>query len=374
MAKKSAGKLAGLAALGAAAYMMNEKFGKGKDAKGPSATADEEKSSKARTAAQREAVSGNRATDESSYTGTTKNNSNAAKNIGFGGGDDSDKNLRRVEPAPVDKREVKSEVLPQADEPAKEVKYGDPSQSKGVLRSDKDMTQAEAKTILNQTPADKAAQAAKDKKAIASNKANSRAYQRNLDAAKGVNLKSNAEFNRKQQAKKAAEAHAAKMKRLKDNPELQAAEPVYPEQLLTPGGGYKTAASLAKNLANRTIAKQAGKGEDVLSAAGQRLKNMEEVRNVAMPGRNATVTNPNAWAAGPKGMDKIAQAEARAAAAEARAAAAEAKRNSKDPFMSFKPGSDFKRGGMTKMASGGMTASRRGDGIASRGKTKCKMY
>ena len=28
----------------------------------------------------------------------------------------------------------------------------------------------------------------------------------------------------------------------------------------------------------------------------------------------------------------------------------------------------------TKMASGGMTASRRGDGIASRGKTKCKMY
>ena len=34
----------------------------------------------------------------------------------------------------------------------------------------------------------------------------------------------------------------------------------------------------------------------------------------------------------------------------------------------------YKRGGATKMASGGMTASRRGDGIASRGKTKCKMY
>lgn len=362
MAKKSAGKLAGLAALGAAAYMINEKFGKGKDAKGPSATAAEKDASDARTKAQREAVSGTKKAE-------------AAKDENY-----SNEGYKKPEikiepkPAPVDKREVKSEVLPKADEPAKEVKYGDPSQSKGVLRSDRDMTQAEAKTILNQTPADKAKQAEKDKKAIASNKANSRAYQRNLDAAKGVNLKSNAEFNRKQQAKKAAEAHAAKMKRLKDNPELQAAEPVYPEQLLTPGGGYKTAASLAKNLANRTTAKQAGNGEDVLSAAGQRLKNMEEVRNVAMPGRNATVTNPNAWAAGPKGMDKIAQAEARAAAAEARAAAAEAKRNSKDPFMSFKPGSDFKRGGMTKMASGGMTASRRGDGIASRGKTKCKMY
>jgi hypothetical protein len=34
-----------------------------------------------------------------------------------------------------------------------------------------------------------------------------------------------------------------------------------------------------------------------------------------------------------------------------------------------------KKGGMVKkMASGGMTASKRADGIASRGKTKCKMY
>lgn len=38
-------------------------------------------------------------------------------------------------------------------------------------------------------------------------------------------------------------------------------------------------------------------------------------------------------------------------------------------------GSSYKKGGATKkMASGGMTASRRADGIASRGKTKCKMY
>jgi hypothetical protein len=83
-----------------------------------------------------------------------------------------------------------------------------------------------------------------------------------------------------------------------------------------------------------------------------------------------------AWAGGPKTMEKIAQAEGRAAAAEtraaaaeARAAAAQAKRDAKDPFMNFKPGSDFKRGGAVKM-----TASSRADGIASRGKTKCKMY
>jgi hypothetical protein len=39
-------------------------------------------------------------------------------------------------------------------------------------------------------------------------------------------------------------------------------------------------------------------------------------------------------------------------------------------------GEDFtimKRGGMTKMASGGMTASRRGDGIATKGKTRGKI-
>jgi hypothetical protein len=38
-------------------------------------------------------------------------------------------------------------------------------------------------------------------------------------------------------------------------------------------------------------------------------------------------------------------------------------------------GNPMKKGGkVKKMASGGMTASRRADGIASRGKTKCKMY
>lgn len=93
---KNVGRLAGLAALAGAAYMMS----KGKDATGPAATAGEEKASKARTDAQKNAVSGGRATNESSYTGTTKNTADAAKNIGFGGGDDSDKNLKRVEPAP----------------------------------------------------------------------------------------------------------------------------------------------------------------------------------------------------------------------------------------------------------------------------------
>lgn len=47
----------------------------------------------------------------------------------------------------------------------------------------------------------------------------------------------------------------------------------------------------------------------------------------------------------------------------------------KKPYMPEEVDMGFKKGGkIKKMASGGMTASRRADGIASRGKTKCKMY
>ena len=45
------------------------------------------------------------------------------------------------------------------------------------------------------------------------------------------------------------------------------------------------------------------------------------------------------------------------------------------PYMKDEAGNDMKRGGaVKKMASGGLTASRRGDGIAQRGKTRGKMY
>ena len=47
----------------------------------------------------------------------------------------------------------------------------------------------------------------------------------------------------------------------------------------------------------------------------------------------------------------------------------------KKPYMPEEVDMGYKKGGkVKKMASGGMTASKRADGIASRGKTKCKMY
>ena len=308
MAKKL-GRLAGLAALAGAAYMMRDKFGKDKDATGPAATADEEKSSTARADAQKKAVSGPKPVEKSSsspsssYTGTTRNDSDAAKNIGFGGG----KNPEPVKSAPVkeNRQNVKPKNLPKADEPAKEVKYGDPSQSKGVLRSDIGMTQNEAKKILNQTPADKFQQAAKDRKVIDSNKANSRkkrkAYQRNLDAAKVANLKSS----------KAAIAAAAARK---------SKTPAAPAVTTTKVAGTPPAKS-------RNILEEAKEEARRRAAASQATR-------TSTSSSNSPVT--------------------------------------RTPF----PGSSAfnkKHGGAVKMSSGGMAASRRGDGIAQRGKTRGKM-
>jgi len=47
----------------------------------------------------------------------------------------------------------------------------------------------------------------------------------------------------------------------------------------------------------------------------------------------------------------------------------------KDKPTEYRGDDEFKHGGrVKKMASGGMTASKRADGIATKGKTKCKMY
>jgi hypothetical protein len=140
---------------------------------------------------------------------------------------------------------------------------------------------------------------------------------------------------------------------------------------LTPltGGASKVATEFA--LGNRA-AKVAT--AEKLSPAGQRLKNMEEIRNVAMPGRRDAVMNPLAHAGGPKMMEKIAAQEGRAIEAEARAAAAQAAREAKtlnpNAWLAGPKGmaENFRRGGAVKM-----TASRRGDGIASRGKTRGKI-
>jgi hypothetical protein len=92
----------------------------------------------------------------------------------------------------------------------------------------------------------------------------------------------------------------------------------------------------------------AGRGQRAYNAAQAERRAAEGMspaealaarQEAAQAAREAKTLNPNAWMAGPKGMAE-----------------------------------NFRKGGaVKKMASGGMTASRRGDGIASRGKTRGKI-
>ena len=101
MAKKRTGRLAGLAALAGAAYMINEKLNKGKDATAPAATAAEKDASDARTKAQREAVSGPKPVEKSGSAynpvASSDTQGQAARNRGVG---DATNGMDLPKPAP----------------------------------------------------------------------------------------------------------------------------------------------------------------------------------------------------------------------------------------------------------------------------------
>jgi hypothetical protein len=177
--------------------------------------------------------------------------------------------------------------------------------------------------------------------------------------------------------------------------ESQAVEGVYPESnLIAPG--LKTAHSIAKGLANRfggTEAKAASeiaaKGREAVTnplmwmAGPKNAKNFDEAAEVASKGREA-VTNPMAWMAGPKGMAEMNKAGP-SMATRAKDAIKETADKVGDRFRK-KPMSEadtaggaigYKRGGKVRgYASGGSvsSASSRGDGIATKGKTRGKIY
>lgn len=172
-------------------------------------------------------------------------------------------------------------------------------------------------------------------------------------------------------ASRANVAAANKMKRMAANPEAQAVESVYPEEYVVGGPGLKAVGAAAKNLANRGSQKLAEYSTPLLNAPAKQLT-------------------------GPSKADLVARDRAARAAAREESMRAENAANyglnpeapgygaSASALRDKLGGADFslgmKRGGAVKrMASGGMTskgssASRRGDGIASRGKTRGKLY
>jgi len=138
-------------------------------------------------------------------------------------------------------------------------------------------------------------------------------------------------------------------------------EGVYPEQFLI-APGVKGMSTLAKGLANRTAQKIPEYTQPTLSYAERQL--------LEGPAKRLT---------GPSKADLLARDRA------ARAAAREAERQQfnkrgVDRFIESTFEGGMKRGGAVKakkMASGGMTrssASKRADGIATKGKTRGKMY
>lgn len=161
--------------------------------------------------------------------------------------------------------------------------------------------------------------------------------------------------------------------------ESEAIEAVYPEQYMTPGGGFKTVATAARNLANR----------GAVSAAERTAPALKEI---GMDARAARLGAPTKQLTGPSKAELVARDRAARAAARQEqmlqenaanyglnpnapgyqgAAGAVRSKLGGDEFTIMKKGGKVK-----KMASGGATrsASARADGAAQRGKTKCKMY
>jgi len=159
-------------------------------------------------------------------------------------------------------------------------------------------------------------------------------------------------------ASRANVAGANRQKAMAADPEAQAAKRVYPEELLVGGPGVKAVAGMAKNLANRGGKEVAEYATPRLAAPAKQLTGpskadlMARDRAARAAGRQEEMLKENAanYGLNPNapGYD---------------AAASSLRRNI--------GGDDFtimKKGGAVKM-----TASRRGDGIASRGKTRGKI-
>jgi hypothetical protein len=177
-------------------------------------------------------------------------------------------------------------------------------------------------------------------------------------------------------------AGVAKRKQMEKD---QAIERVYPEEMLAGGPGLKGIQMLAKKAAgtgakksaesggSRALSAEVDDGVTFLGKSGRRqVGGFDEVgRNSAKritdnPTRQLPA--PPKQLGGPKTPDKkkMTKKDAR-----------EKKTLNPLAWMSGPKGmaDDFKKGGKVKMASGGSvsSASKRGDGIATRGKTNCKM-
>lgn len=307
---KNIGKLAGLAALAGAAYMMRDKFGK--DATGPAATAAEKDASEARTKAQRDAVSGNKSAEN--------------------------------------KLETPAETIARSDKSAEKYNITDENYSNEGYG--KGINQAGASGTTTLGPG----------------------YNK---SDKPEPPKSSKLEPKNEPPKSLNPVSEPSDKSIKLAPEKRDLEAGMSRGTRTPAKPVSTVSSSEEGMKNykpRRTPAAPSTAKSTVSSSAEGMKNYKPRSTSAAPAATKVAEKPTEKS---KNMLEAAKEEARR-----RAAASQTTRTStssstspvtRTPF----PGSSAlnkKRGGAVKMASGGMTASRRADGIASRGKTRCKMY
>lgn len=284
---KNAGRLAGLAALAGAAYMMS----KDKDKEGPAATAAEKDASEARTKAQRDAISGNKSADNKletpAETIARSDKSDKSTSISTQGG--AGNTTPGTDKSPVDLNPDRNK----SDKPAPGV-YGPIPKPKNEPPKPKNEPPKSLNPVSE--PSDKSIKLAP----------------KNRDLEAGMSR------------------------------------------------------------GTRTPAKPAS----TVSSSAEGMKNYKPRSTSAAPATTTTKVTEKPTEK-PKNMLEAAKEEARRRAAASQTTQTSTSSSTSPVTRTPFPGSSAlnkKRGGAVKMASGGMTASRRADGIASRGKTRCKMY
>ena len=305
--------LAALAGLAGLAYAYN----KGKDKEGPSATAEEKEASKVRMDAQKNAVSGNRVTDTRLKSPTES----------IAAADKSDKSTSISTKGPSGTTTPgPDKSVPNLDVKPAPVPKVSPAPKLKTITTRKDPREAEAGTSRGQrsftsrSSGDEMSKAAKNYKAPVPTTSSKVA-----DTVKTVakTVAQGPAAAAKEPAEKAANAMRETYRDLSGK--VQYKTPDIPSAAKTASdavaSGAKKVGSGIADYANRTF---------------------------TLEGRE----------------------KAKKEADDARAKAASSREYDED---ALSKGSALRRGGMTKMASGGMAASRRGDGIAQRGKTRGKM-
>lgn len=327
---KNIGRLAGLAALGAAAYMINEKL-KGKDEATPKGKADTGPGYKSTETGRDKSPTADDKTKSDVLSAITKPRDKSNDAAGNNG----------VISAPVNKSNVTTKV--DEDEKADKA-YADNTTANayksGVMggsgASDVPLYKQSNVTIGGQEKRNEGNKPMPSLRAV---------------EAKAASNKTDAMRNASR-----AQARKSSLSPVDQIPGQSRSGPTGGERVsgtelsrnvsntlsaLTPlGGGL---GKIGAELATTNRAQRAYNAAQAERRAAEGMSPAEALaakQAAVQAAREAKTLNPNAWLAGPKGMAE-----------------------------------NFRKGGaVKKMASGGMTASKRADGIASRGKTRCKMY